>query len=130
MNKDLKIDHSSLQEVWAWNQVSNIGVKGGLLFIELDQIYTYQIVCNGRVKVYYNCEPYDNQDKPQTRLMTHAEVFKAVSNGAVMRFVYEDGAPSHITNVWQTGGRIDRNEICYNYTGTESDVWEKMEVGV
>ena len=131
MNKDLKIDHSSLQEVWAWDDEKSCGIKCKLVEFTTDNtVYKYRVAGTTRGHCFKNCEPYDNQDEQQTRPMMHHEVFNAISNGAVVRFVYEDGALSHITNVWQTGGKINRHVICYNYTGAESDKWEKMEVAV
>lgn len=61
---------------------------------------------------------------PKTRKMTHYEVFAAIRNGAVVRCKDK----TSVRNWWDTCMAVEINEICYNYTGTDADVWEKMEV--
>ena len=62
-----------------------------------------------------------------TRQMTDAEVFEYLYNGAVLRFCYK---PNNYTlsNYWCDNYDKSKYEICYNYKGTEKDVWEKLEV--
>ena len=129
MNKELKVDHSSLQEVWAWDSDKGQGVKTRLAWIS-NGTGNFLCVSEHEQAVYFdNCEPYNNQDN-STRLMTHAEIFKAIRGGAVVRFIYQNGVADEATNTWSTNCRPGSYQICYNYTGAESDKWEKMEVGV
>jgi len=60
------------------------------------------------------------------RPMTHADVFRAIREGAVVR---HDGTPKspYIANVWDSSRDVLDFEICYSYTGTDADVWEPME---
>jgi hypothetical protein len=68
------------------------------------------------------CKPHT---PPVRRPMTHAEIFAAIRAGAVVR-----GAINHFaSNFWSAiDSNIAENKICYNYTGTDSDVWQDMTV--
>jgi hypothetical protein len=55
--------------------------------------------------------------------MTDAEVFKALSGGAVVRRV----GRFTVINSWTTIRNSSVYQICYNYTGI-SDVWEELKV--
>jgi len=57
------------------------------------------------------------------RLMTHAEIFKAQRDGAV--FMSEQRT---IFSFWSTNFDTICYRLCYNYTGTETDVWKTMEL--
>jgi hypothetical protein len=58
------------------------------------------------------------------RPMTHAEVFKAIRDGAVVKHNFHE----NVYNYFGTDCRIEEYRICYDYAGTESDVWQKMVV--
>jgi hypothetical protein len=60
---------------------------------------------------------------PTRRPMTHAEVFEAIRKGAVVRHI-----GCHPANHWSAGNNFSNYEICRSYTGTDSDVWTKMEI--
>jgi len=53
--------------------------------------------------------------------MTNPEIFKAISNGAVVRDV-EDKL---VSNNWFSDllDDVGHWEICYNYTDSDDDVW-------
>lgn len=63
-------------------------------------------------------------EPPVKRPMTHPEIFKAIREGAVVR----EKVTNLPSNFWSRIGVPSENEICYNYTDTEADVWEEMEV--
>lgn len=63
------------------------------------------------------------KEKSKTVELSHADIFKAISQGAVLKFVKEDG----IINYWGDGYTIDKYQICYNYTGTDKDEWLQMK---
>jgi len=58
------------------------------------------------------------------RPMTHTEVFRAISERAVVRNAYNKTVASY----WESGFKLQEHAICYSYTGTDADVWQKMEV--
>ena len=72
---------------------------------------------------------YKKVEQPkQYREMTHAEIFKAIRCGAVIRFSNGNGI---VYNSWNTfDAPMDKYQICYNYTGTDKDVWQKMELEI
>ena len=74
-------------------------------------------------KYWMNCKPIPEKKK---RPLTHAEIFKAISEGAVIRGKDYSGE-YRVSNFWDTDNNPEELEICYNYTGTDSDVWEPME---
>ena len=123
---ELKVDLSSLQEVWAWDGNKSCGVKGVLVDIT-DKAFKFIVYNKDEMELFkfINCEPYNNQDKPKMRPMTDAEVFKAIRDGAVIC----DDIRGCITNYWSLECNISEFTICYNFTG-EDDKWEKMEVEV
>jgi len=57
------------------------------------------------------------------RQMTHAEIFKAIRDGAVVR-----GYLYLVSNHWNESRVIGESDICYKYTGADADVWQSMEV--
>lgn len=59
------------------------------------------------------------------RPMTHAEIFKAIWEGAVVRSRLDK---RYMFNAWNTNVEQSEYEICRHYTGTDADVWQKMEV--
>jgi len=70
---------------------------------------------------------YKKVEQPkQYRQMTHAEIFSAIRDGAVLK-TNETGL---IKNIWYSDNAIKNNTICYNYTGTDKDVWQEMEIEV
>lgn len=71
---------------------------------------------------------YLEEHSRKMRPMTHAEVFKAIRDGAVVRHFRDPNFRAEVTNYWTAFKNISIYEICYNYTGTDSDVWQKMEV--
>lgn len=70
-----------------------------------------------------NCFPILRKIAPPTRPMTDAEIFKALRDGAVVKNDCEV-----VTNSWGTLREKSEYQICYSYTGTDSDKWQKLEV--
>lgn len=63
--------------------------------------------------------------QPKTRPMTPRELLDAIRNGAVWR--YEGG--ESVCAYWYSEMRQDfAKELCYDWHGTDSDVWVKAEV--
>ena len=63
--------------------------------------------------------------QPKTRPMTTRELLDAIRNGAVWR--YEGG--ESVCAYWYSEMRQDfAKELCYDWHGTDSDVWVKAEV--
>jgi hypothetical protein len=84
------------------------------------------IVVNERgteVSVWASYKPYH---PPTKRPMTDAEIFRAIREGAVIR---ETGLDNAATNTWDAlACDAEEHQICRNYTGTDSDIWEPLEV--
>ena len=59
------------------------------------------------------------------RRMTHAEIFQALRDGAVVKRT----KVGQIMNWWSTSQEGKDWLLCRHYTGTDADVWEKMETG-
>lgn len=61
---------------------------------------------------------------PKKRPMTNSEIFCALRDGAILMDFAEDAI-----NYWDSENDISSYKICYNYTDTDSDIWEELEVG-
>lgn len=62
--------------------------------------------------------------QPKTRPMTPRELLDAIRGGAVWR--YENG--NYARWDWNSETVIEKIELCYDWHGTDSDVWVKAEV--
>jgi len=60
------------------------------------------------------------------RPMTHAEIFQAIAYGAVVRYINDK--KNSAGNGWHTHFKQSEHILCYNYTGTDTDVWQPMEI--
>ena len=76
---------------------------------------------------YFHYCTLTDPNAPTKRLMTHVEIFNAFRLGALVR---SKNTPRNIYGYWNTDININAYEICYNYTGNDSDVWEAPEVTV
>ncbi len=62
---------------------------------------------------------------PATRPMTDAEIFRALRDGAILKNTF-----GVVGNCWCSENDKNNSVICYNYTGTPADKWQKLEVEV
>lgn len=63
--------------------------------------------------------------QPKTRPMTPRELLDAIRNGAVWRYAGGESVCAY----WYSEMRQDvAKELCYDWHGTDSDVWVKAEV--
>lgn len=60
---------------------------------------------------------------PKKRPMTNPEIFCALKDGAVLLDPTGDAI-----NFWYSSKNVSSHKICYNYTDTDSDIWEELEV--
>lgn len=89
-----------------------------------DEVPTIFDVIKGDKSSWDECVLIDPNIK-QMRKMPNAEIFRAIREGAVVRRINEFAC-----NYWLESNDMFNHEICYNYTGTDADVWQAMEVEV
>ena len=90
--------------------------------INHDEIPTNELFMLLNITVWDECILTDPNAK-QVRELTDKELFDAMDNGA--KIMDDEG---DISNYWCTAWTRDGWRICYNYTGTDADVWKPMEV--
>lgn len=64
-----------------------------------------------------------NKKEEEVKEMSHADIFAAIREGAVVMFATE----GNVSNYWSKDCIISKYQICYNYTGTDKDVWLQMK---
>lgn len=75
------------------------------------------------------CEELDNPPQPKwsdkypKEWSIDAKIFKALSEGAILRNKDDDDT----FNYWSNHRTYSIYQICTSYTGTDSDVWEEIE---
>jgi hypothetical protein len=122
MTEELKTpDLSSLPLVLV-KEIDGTEWKGPYRFLGLGNVGFPMVSVDGVIRSFRIAKPYT---PPTRRPMTHADVFAAIRAGAVVRWKYSRDC---VFSGWQTEAKISNYEICRSYTGTDSDVWTKMEV--